>query len=59
MSEYVQMITSLFLLFVAFGILIGSIVVSFGSFSAIVAGLAGVAVLACASVILMNRRATS
>lgn len=54
------MIASLFLLFVAFGILIGSIIVGFGSFGAIAAGLAGVTALAgTAAFILMNRRSAS
>lgn len=54
------MIASLFLLFVAFGILVGSIIVSFGSFGAIVAGLTGVTVCTgTAAYMLMNRRASS
>lgn len=54
------MIASLFLLFVAFGILIGSIIVGFGSFGAIAVGLAGgTAVTGTAAYALMKRRATS
>lgn len=51
------MIPSLFLLFVAFGILIGSIVVGFGSIGLMLAGIAALALVT--AYILLNRRSAS
>lgn len=62
MSEFVIMITSLFLFFVAFGIVIGSMVVGFGSIGAVFAGLGAISAFAlfvAYIVILLSRRTTS
>ena len=54
------MITSLFLMFVAFGILIGSLIVGFGSIGVIFTTIAGVFVMALvATCYLLGRRTTS
>jgi hypothetical protein len=53
------MITSLFLLFVASGILIGSIIVGFGTISAIFAGLAGIGAMALVAAYFLLKRDTA
>ena len=58
LCEFSTMITSLFLLFVAAGILFGSVLISSGSLGVIFAGFLGLFILTVVAFLLLLKRTT-